>query len=473
MAPPPSNRPKVASRLAALALGVSGLLLAACGGPVSLAAPSVPHRGALAPGLLADPAGTTASATAADGLLAVASALAPVATSAAELPAAAVSGTRSSGSGVDPVPDPFYQPPSPLPPAPPGTLIRSEPIPVGPGLPAGTTAYRVLYHSESLAGTDVAVSGTVVVPGGPGPATGRPIVSWAHGTTGIAGSCAPSLQGIGSIPYLAQLLAMGAIVTATDYAGLGAPGLDPYLVGLSEARTVLDAARAARALVGSGASDAVVVLGYSQGGQAALFAGQIAPTYAPDLFLTGEVSLAPVANVTELFPPTLGNTPDPLAVYAFMTAVNWSTVYGTYPLSQVLTPEAIALAPAVDQVCASTLSTAFAGLAADKVFLPTWRRDRPLQRLAELNDAGGTPTRAPILVAQGSADPLVPAPSTAALVDGRLCGTDHDTVDYVVFPGADHGTVVQRAQSTVVRWISARLAGEPAGNSCTTNVAPS
>ncbi len=360
-----------------------------------------------------------------------------------------------------------------MPPASPGTLIRSEPIAVGPGLPAGTTAYRILYHSESPDGADVAVSGTVVVPGGPPPPTGRPIVTWAHGTTGVAASCAPSLQGISSIPYLAQLLAMGTIVAATDYAGLGAPGLDPYLVGLSEAHSVLDAARAARDLVGSGASDAVLVLGYSQGGQAALFAGQIAPTYAPDLFLTGAVALAPVAKVTELFPRTLGSTPDPLAVYAFMTVVNWANTYGTFPLDQLLGSQAIALAPSVDQVCASTLSTAFQRIAIDKVFRPDWRSSRPLQRLVALNDAGNAPIRAPVLVAQGSADPLVPASSTTALVNRRLCATEHDTVDYRIYLGADHGTVVQRAQGAVLRWISDRLTGVPLPTACTTAVTAS
>ena len=45
-----------------------------------------------------------------------------------------------------------------------------------------------------------------------------------------------------------QLVDAGYVVAATDYEGLGTPGVHPYLVGESEGRSVLDAARAARAL---------------------------------------------------------------------------------------------------------------------------------------------------------------------------------------------------------------------------------
>ena len=79
-------------------------------------------------------------------------------------------------------------PPSPLPAAAPGALIRAEPI----GAPAGARAWRILYHSRALDGRDVAESGLVVAPTGPVPPGGRPVMSWAHGTSGLADTCAPS-----------------------------------------------------------------------------------------------------------------------------------------------------------------------------------------------------------------------------------------------------------------------------------------
>src|ERR1035437_4153900 len=70
----------------------------------------------------------------------------------------------SASSSSDPLSlDAFYAPPAPLTAAAPGSIVRSEPIPDAAGLPAQATAYRVLYHSESITGADIAVSGTVVI----------------------------------------------------------------------------------------------------------------------------------------------------------------------------------------------------------------------------------------------------------------------------------------------------------------------
>src|SRR5690606_18156955 len=67
---------------------------------------------------------------------------------------------------------PFYQVPDPLPAGKPGSLIRSLPITTA---PTGSHAWRLLYHSTYLAGDDIAVSGTVVVPDGKPPAGGWPL----------------------------------------------------------------------------------------------------------------------------------------------------------------------------------------------------------------------------------------------------------------------------------------------------------
>ena len=125
-----------------------------------------------------------------------------------------------------------------------------------------------------------------------------------------------------SIAYLTPLLEARMIVVATDYQGLGTPGIHPYLVGQSEAQGVLDAARAARNLEGPAASNTVVVIGYSQGGQAALFAGQIAESYAPELYLAGVVAIGPVTSVTELAPSAPDERTDADAGFAAHRAVH-------------------------------------------------------------------------------------------------------------------------------------------------------
>ena len=122
---------------------------------------------------------------------------------------------------------------------PPGSLIRSEPMMFA---PAGAQAYRVLYRSVGMRGEPIAVSGVIVVPPGPAPAGGRPIVAWAHPTTGVVPHCAPSLAifVFQQMAGLRQLIEQGAVVAATDYPGLGTAGPHPYLVGDSEARAVIE-----------------------------------------------------------------------------------------------------------------------------------------------------------------------------------------------------------------------------------------
>ncbi len=82
-------------------------------------------------------------------------------------------------------------------------------------------------------------------------------------------------------------MALDYVVVATDYPGLGTPGPHPYLIGESEGRAVLDSVRAARAIEKAHAGKRFVVWGHSQGGHAALFAGELARRYAPELSSSG------------------------------------------------------------------------------------------------------------------------------------------------------------------------------------------
>ena len=92
------------------------------------------------------------------------------------------------------------------------------------------------------------MSGVVVAPTDAAPAGGRPVISWAHGTHGIADQCAPSRTAdmVSRLPSIGKLVSQGYVVVATDYEGLGTPGTHPYLVGESEAHGVLDIVKAAQ-----------------------------------------------------------------------------------------------------------------------------------------------------------------------------------------------------------------------------------
>ncbi|MEV4519103.1 lipase family protein [Micromonospora tulbaghiae] len=214
----------------------------------------------------------------------------------------------------------FYHPPADLP-AVNGTLIRTEPLPLGlsiPGLdgrPMPGTATRLMYRSTDSNGRAVGVTGAYIEPWAAWRGTGpRPLVAVASGTMGQGDQCAPSfalqhpltLTGDTlSVGYEAlaiyRLLATGAAVVVTDYVGLGATDrLHTYVNRLDEGRALLDAARAARAVPGASVTDRsrVGLYGYSQGGGASAAAAELQPAYAPDVPLAGTYVGAPPADLT-------------------------------------------------------------------------------------------------------------------------------------------------------------------------------
>lgn len=227
----------------------------------------------------------------------------------------------------------FYQATEPEIAGPAGTLIRQEPMPF-----IGGKAFRILYRSTGMNDEPIAVSGIVIVPLGPPPPGGRPIVAWAHPTTGIVPRCAPSLARFvfQQMPGLRNMVDRGYVVAATDYPGLGTPGPHPYSV--SEARAVLDSVRAARTMSDTGASERFAVWGHSQGGQAALFTGAIAKSYAPELKLVGVAAAAPASELITLINEDLGSIGG--KNIAAMTLWSWARVYGA-PIQDVVVPTAM------------------------------------------------------------------------------------------------------------------------------------
>jgi hypothetical protein len=130
----------------------------------------------------------------------------------------------------------------------PGAILNVWPL-IG-GSPDNGEAFRILYQSTGLKGEPIEVSGAIYIPPGPAPAGGRPVIAYGHPTSGVVEKCAPSLMpdNAGLIWGIKSMLAKGYIVVATDYPGLGTPGIHPYLIGVSEGRAVLDSVRAAIAL---------------------------------------------------------------------------------------------------------------------------------------------------------------------------------------------------------------------------------
>jgi Secretory lipase len=226
--------------------------------------------------------------------------------------------------------------------------------------PAGAAAYRVLYRSKGLHDEPIAVSGIVVVPPGPAPQGGRPIVAWAHPTTGIVPRCAPSLAifHFQQMQGLRDMVERGYIVAATDYPGLGTVGPHPYLVGVSEGRAVLDSVRAARTIAGAAGANRFGVWGHSQGGQAVLYAGLLAESYAPEMTLVGVAAAAPATDLATLLDDDFKSAGG--KNITAMTLWSWSRVYGA-AIAQVVEPSAMPIIDRLADECIESILTGLSG----------------------------------------------------------------------------------------------------------------
>jgi acetyl esterase/lipase len=348
----------------------------------------------------------------------------------------------------------------------PGTLLQQEAIP---GAPFGAAAYRMLYRSTGLDGRPIAVSGLVVIPAGPVPPGGRPIVAWAHPTTGVVPRCAPSLAffHFQQIQGLRDMVEHGYIVAATDYPGLGTAGPHPYLVGVSEARAVLDSVRAARAIAGADASSRFALWGHSQGGQAVLFSAIVAAQYAPELQLVGVAAAAPATELAALLQADL-DTPAGKNLTA-MTLWSWSRLYNA-PIARVTAPSAIPVIDRLANECIESiydlylrehterpLETAF-------LTVPDLSTTEPWAELAARNTPGTLPPDIPVFIAQGTNDRIVPPRITQDYVR-RLCAAG-SRVTFDEMEGVGHGFAGMRSARDAVSWIADRFAGREAPNDC-------
>ena len=363
---------------------------------------------------------------------------------------------------------PFYDAPRALLSVQPGTLVRQEPME---GAPLGAAAYRVLYRSTGLKGEPIFVSGVVIVPSGEPPPEGRPIVAWAHPTSGITPRCAPSLAifVFQQIQGLRSFVERGYIVAATDYPGLGTPETHPYLVGDSEAYAVIDAVRAARAMPDAGAGNRFVVWGHSQGGQAALFTGLVAKSYAPELSLLGVAAAAPATDLVTLMNDDI-NSVGGKNITA-MTLWSWHRVYGA-PLGNIVDPRAM---PTIDRLARECIEGPFD-------FVIRERTEKPLQEyfltvegpaniepwhsLLKQNTPGPLPLAIPVFLAQGTTDQII-RPDVTRDYMRKLCEAG-SKVKLVMLPNIGHGRAAQASTMDVVPWIADRFAGGTVPNDCAT-----
>jgi uncharacterized membrane protein HdeD (DUF308 family)/alpha-beta hydrolase superfamily lysophospholipase len=363
--------------------------------------------------------------------------------------------------------DDFYAAPRDTPDEP-GRLVRAEPFTRD--IPASAQAWRILYTTTGTDGGVRVASALVVVPLRTDETGDRPwpVIDWNHGTTGYAQHCAPSLQErplwSGAMYVTRRVIAEGWAMVATDYIGLGTEGPHPYLIGEPSAHASLDAVRAARELPEAELSLSTVIWGHSQGGGAALWAGSMARSYAPELWVKGIAALAPASDPLALVDRVSNVTAG--SIFASFAFASFSEIYPDVSYREYIRPGAETILRSMSERCLSDPGTIVSVVAALSMGadLDVFAKDPTTGALGRHLAESTTPLRmdAPLLIAQGGDDSVV-LPRTQTDVVERMCSAGQ-LVDYRVYEGFQHAAVVEGYSPLIpelLEWTRARFAGDP------------
>jgi len=264
---------------------------------------------------------------------------------------------------------------------------------------------------------------------------------------------------------VSALLAQNLAIVASDYPGLGTPGVHTYLIGQTDARAVIDSVTAAHSLLGKRVSASWITVGHSEGGQTALFVAQAADQRAPRWNFLGTVALAPASQLNLLIPFAEG-TKDPVEqAYLIYALEGLSAVDANVHVESLLTPQALALLPDTTKGCIDDIVNDFTSRHVNRLLdTASAATDRLSRELGHYDNPDQARADEPILITQGTADRDVPEVATGALVS-RLCSLG-DRVEYRLYTGLDHNNLVDGSQSVVNDWIKARLAHDAPPTTC-------
>ena len=374
-------------------------------------------------------------------------------------------GSALAAPTVGPSGSAFYTPPSPLPSGSNGDLIWYRPatLNLGSGAP-GVNAWNMLYYTTDSLGTQDLATGTLIVPTASWSGLGsRPVIDYAPGTQGLAQSCAPSSQLAAGTEYEASnivgLLAKGWAVVVSDYQGYTTGSQSLYIDGAAEGHAVLDAAKAAGQVPGTGLSSSppTAIWGYSQGGQAAAWAAQLAPSYDSSMSLVGVAAGG--------IPGDLQATADylnggPAAGFAAMAIVGLSDQYpSALNLATLENANGAAAVAAIKGECVFSALLQFEHANLDSYTaggesLDSLLAQPAIASVVSAQKLGGTKITVPLYQYHGQADEIVPLAQDIALKQ-QYCSLG-TTDEFVLYPG-EHITTMTQAAVPVISWLSDRL----------------
>lgn len=344
----------------------------------------------------------------------------------------------------------FYDPPQPLASGKAGELIRSE-VYDEYYLPVDFSATRILYRSVSAAG-EVAVSGVVLAPDRTPPSGGWPVIAWAHGFTGAARQCAPSLRrNLYYGPLLSMYLNLGYAVVASDYAGLGASSRSAVFDVQAHAADVIYAMPAARAAVPQ-LSRKWIAMGSSLGANVAIAVAEMEATSRDSGYL-GSIAISPIPEMQTYYVQPAQESAGMLVALAY----GIKTAYPEFHVEDMLTGKALPAYRAIDESCSGS------ELPASSVLKQSWTSNRFVREFFSRNAVGRKPAYGPLLIISDDQDAAIPASQTTQLI-ARMCKQGDRVQQNKVSDASD--LIVGDSVREQMSWMEARFSGRAAPTDC-------
>ncbi|MCH5512091.1 lipase family protein [Pseudomonas syringae] len=356
-------------------------------------------------------------------------------------------------------------------PSTPGRMLRAEPLTPIQSLDNAGQNVRILYTStDGLNNQPVVVSGALFTPKGTPPKGGWPLMAWAHGTVGSADVCAPSFAGRSGrdTRYLNEWLGRGYAIVATDYEGLGTPGLHPFGLSSPLAYGVLDSIRAVQR-ADFNLSSRVVVFGQSQGGRAAFATAVYKKTYAPELNIVGVVATGTPYPMAQLHEKHTGsdNFRDQVSPSLAYNLLRLSTAALINPLLHPADYLSDRAKPAFETSQRECLQAIERKVVADGLTFNNSFKRSPEKALDQVNRHSDYPTvksDIPVFIGTGGKDVISPVRSQIALVkDACRAG---DRIEWHYYPQLDHSGAVNGSLPDSTRFVEKAFSGELMTGNC-------
>lgn len=384
-----------------------------------------------------------------------------------------------------------------------GKLIKVEKISTS---VQNAQAWKIAYISSDIAGKKTLATGIIVSP--LGQTNNRPVMAWAHGTTGTAQTCGPSqilnpaqplnqyflMNGNSwtdfGIPALDSFIKSGYVVVATDYQGLGGGGKHQYTVSVSQAHDVINSLRAVTQLKETGAGNKSIVYGWSQGGGATITTAgltdylKVNNTVNNNIEMIGFVAMAPY-DIAAVLPSNIKSTDEATKylqqlgdsfganVFNFTHyAQNLWGMVAAFPelsLDDVLTPEGVkvvndVMARKCMHAASDTINFSYADSYKN---LLKKNINNALAWVKNYNLSSVPPVKpmAPVIIYWGTEDKTVP-PVMGELYFEQMCKLGGN-MTRVQLPGKQsHFTTPGSAEPFYIKWVADRFAGVPVVNGC-------